>query len=47
MHSRLDSKTMFNVRTWERFQFLINLEHHTVKNTLSSVQHLVLPVTCL
>ena len=28
---RLDAKTMFDVRTWERFQFVIDSEHEQVK----------------
>jgi hypothetical protein len=26
----LDAKTMFDVRNWERFQFLLDCEHQTV-----------------
>jgi hypothetical protein len=31
---RLDAKTMFKVRTWERFQFLIDNEHKQHKGIL-------------
>jgi hypothetical protein len=27
---RLDAKTMFDVRTWERFQFVVDTEHEQV-----------------
>ncbi len=37
MHSwllRLDADTMFDVRTWERFQFHLDCEHQTVSDSV-------------
>ena len=44
---RLNVQTMYDVRKWERFQFLLDYEHQQARGAQSSTAHILQPVKML